>query len=124
MASNTTFANTTLHTDDGTYRAGDVISNAVGGNDPWSQCIILGFSDPKQHNGDVYVKLARPYAYASCVGTTGPSVLTGVETFEMSASKLVFETVLTRKGNHPMVAGGTRPHYDSEVIDLTSNQAA
>jgi len=116
--SRTTFANTTLRTDNGTYRAGDVIRSSAGGNDPWSQCIILGFSDPKQHGGDVYVKLARPYAYASCVGTTVPGILTGVENFEIPASKLAFEEVLTVNGHTPMVAGGSRPHYDSEVIDL------
>ena len=116
--SRTTFANTTLRTDNGTYRAGDVIRSSAGGNDPWSQCIILGFSDPKQHGGDVYVKLARPYAYASCVGTTVPGVLTGVEEFEIHSNKLVHETVLTSSGNPPMIAGGPRQDYESEVIDL------
>ena len=107
-----TFAQTILKTDQGIYRAGDVLRNAAGQNDPWSQCIILGFSSPDKH-GDVYVKLGRPYAYASCVGTTSPGVLTGVEEFAIPASKLKFETVLTRDHH-----GGGRPHYESEVIDL------
>ena len=120
--SKTTFACTLLKTDHGTFRAGDVIRSSFGGEFPWCQCIILGFSDPKQHNGDVYVKVARPYAYATCVGTSVPGVLTGVEHFELPASKLAFETVLTSGDNHPMLAGGTRPHYDSDVIDLRTEK--
>ncbi len=116
-----TFANTLLRHDDGIYRAGDVLRNAAGQNDPWSQCIILGFSSPDKH-GDVYVKLARPYAYASCVGTTGPGVLTGVEEFSIHADKLRHETVLTTGGNGPMVSGSLGRErigkYDSECLDL------
>ena len=106
-----TFAQTILKTDQGTFRAGEVLR---GTNDehPFCHCIILGFSGPDKH-GDVYVKLARPYAYASCVGTTSPGVLTGVEEFAIPASKLKFETVLTRDHHR-----SGRPHYESEVIDL------
>jgi len=121
MSDRITFANTLLKTDDGTYRAGDVIRNSTGRDDPWSQCIILGFSRPDKYN-DVYVRLARPYAYASCVGTTTPGVLTGVEEFEIPASKLRYETVLTTGDNGPRISGsighGRIGQYDSECIDL------
>jgi hypothetical protein len=124
MSDRLTFANTLLKTDNGTFRAGDVIrSSHDGGCPPWSQCIILGFSGVDKY-GECYVKLARPYAYASCVGTTCAGVLTGVEEFTMSVSKLAFEKVLTKNGNMPMIAGSvdsSRPgQYESEVIDMTT----
>jgi hypothetical protein len=110
-----TYANTILRTDEGIYRAGDVI-RSTSNESPWCQCIILGFSTPDKHN-DVYVRLARPFAYAHCVGTTSPGILMSAEEFTISASKLKYETVLTRNGESPMVEGGPRPHYDSEVIN-------
>jgi len=124
MSDSITFAHTTLITDDGTFRAGDVIrSSHADGENPWSHCIILGFSKVDKYGG-CYVKLARPYAYASCIGTTSPSVLTGVETFSMSISKLKFETVLTRDGNHPMISVGAGldrlGRYPSEMLDFTT----
>lgn len=127
--SNLTFAGTTLNTrnaagDEVTYQAGDVIRIFADSNDPFSDCIILGFSQPDKH-GDVYVKLARPYAYASSIGTTGPTVLTGAEVFEMPASKLRFEGVVS---SHPMVSGpGVAPidrPYNDEKIDLTGDDGA
>ena len=119
--SDMTFAQTILKTDHGTFRAGEVLR---GTNDeyPFCHCIILGFTAIDEH-GDVYVKLGRPYAYATCVGTTSPGVLTGVEEFAIPASKLEHEKVLTREGNSTrMLAGGTRPHYESEVIDLRTEK--
>lgn len=53
-------------------KAGDVIRC---GTYAFADCVILGFNEA----GDA--KLARPYTFASGVGTTGPTALTGVETF-------------------------------------------
>lgn len=109
-----------------TYQAGDVIRLlTLSGlaSDAWSDCIILGFSDPKRSGGSVFVKLARPYAYASCIGTTGPGILVGTEDFTMEAVKLVHHLVVS---SHPMVSGSVEPikrGYDSEVIDLNKKVA-
>jgi hypothetical protein len=54
-----------------TLRAGDVLRVTSGA---FPDAVILGFAD----NGNV--KCSRPYAYASSVGTTGPTVLLGAET--------------------------------------------
>lgn len=117
-----TFACTVLITAEGTFRAGDVLKG-IGSEYPWSQCIILGFSNPNKH-GDVYAKMARPYVYASCVGTTSPGPLMGVEEFEVPASKLKAADILTKDGNTPMVAGSLRRDpYPSEIIDLTQKAA-
>lgn len=121
--SDTSFACTVLkmRLEDGstvTFQAGDVLRRGGQDGHAWSDCIILGFSLPDKH-ADVYVKLARPYAYASCIGTTGPGILMGCEEFEMVATKLRFEKVVS---SYPMVSGsGVRPldrGYDSEVIEM------
>lgn len=57
--------------DDQRLNAGDVIRVFDG---PFGDAIILGF-DERGH-----AKCSRPYAYASSVGTTGPTVLLGAET--------------------------------------------
>lgn len=116
-----TFANTICHTDFGTFRAGDVVTD--GDKHAFCHTLILGFSEPTEW-GDIFVKMGRPYAYASCVGTTGPGVLTGVEEFSMSVSKLKGSTVLTPGKHGPMVMGrNPGQHYDSEVIDLRTKAA-
>jgi hypothetical protein len=55
--------------------------------------VVLGMSDPakhpKFHEPCAYVRLARPYAYASCVGTTGPGVLLGSEQITVTAKRLL-----------------------------------
>ena len=50
----------------GLYRAGDVLRLFDG---PFGDGVVLGFND------EDHALIERPYAYASCVGTTGPSVL-------------------------------------------------
>lgn len=63
------------------YHAGEVWDNP--NLRPWGQHVILGFSaDGKE------VKLARPYAYASCVGSTGPTVLLGSEVYTLPLDAL------------------------------------
>jgi hypothetical protein len=52
------------------YRAGDVLCLFDG---PFGDGVILGFNDADD------ALIERPYAYASCVGTTGPTVLLGSE---------------------------------------------
>lgn len=57
------------------YRAGDVVRLFDGA---FGDAVVLGFD-----GGGSYAKLARPYAYASSVGTTGPTVLVGTEIIAM-----------------------------------------
>ena len=110
------YTKTLLHTDFGTFRAGDVITN--GDSNPFNHAIILGFSDATEF-GDHFVKLARPYAYATCVGTTSPGVLTGVEEYEVTLGWLRDSEVLTAGGWEQMLTGREHDkHYDDEIIDL------
>lgn len=97
-----------------TYRAGDVIRHqghirTVETLDAFSDCIILGFSEPNVH-GDVFVKLARPFCYATCVGTTGPSVVTGVEKIEMPITTLTSEKVVSHR---PYISGSIMSGIES-----------
>lgn len=55
------------------WKAGDVVRL---GSWPFADATVLGFND------DGYAKLARPYVYASSVGSV-PSPLTGVEIMDM-----------------------------------------
>jgi len=78
----------TFHRDvntSGRWHAGDVVRLYDGA---FSDGIVLGFDD----NDNALVQ--RPYAYASCVGTTGPGVLLGSE-------KIVYPTLdcVTQVGN-------------------------
>ena len=52
------------------WHAGDVARLFDG---PFGDAVVLGFDDEDN------VLAGRPYAYASSVGTTGPSVLLGSE---------------------------------------------
>jgi hypothetical protein len=52
------------------WRAGDVVRVFDG---PFSDAVVLGFDDADS------ALVQRPYAYASGVGTTGPTVLLGSE---------------------------------------------
>lgn len=68
-----------------TFHAGDVVrSRLMDGNfSAFCDAVLLGFTE------DGYAKLARPYVYASSVGTVGPTVLTGVETYIVPCKLLV-----------------------------------
>jgi hypothetical protein len=121
--SHTTFACTVLHTNEGTYKVGEVVRRK-GTKDAWSDTIILGFSDPERHGGSVYVRMARLYAYANCVGTTSPGVLMSAEEYTISANDLM---AFERCAGSPMISGSVgheRPgQYESEVIDLRTKAA-
>ena len=65
---------------DAPLKAGDIVR--MNNGSPFMDCLILGFSS------DGYTRLARPYAYASCVGTTGPTALTGVEIFTTETRRI------------------------------------
>lgn len=52
------------------WNAGDVVRLFDG---PFSDAVVLGFDEEDN------ALVQRPYAYASCVGTTGPGVLLGSE---------------------------------------------
>jgi hypothetical protein len=54
----------------GRWQAGDVVRVFDG---PFGHAIVLGFDDEDN------ALVQRPYAYASGVGTTGPTVLLGSE---------------------------------------------
>lgn len=73
-------------------KAGDVIR---AGSGAFMDCVILGFNEA----GDA--KLGRPYAYASGVGTTGPTTLTAVETFIVYAASFAAGLAL-----YPVVEDG------------------
>ncbi len=121
--SDITFPSTLLKTDKGEFIVGQVIRR-VGSKDQWSDTIILGFSEPNKRD-EVYVRVSRPFAYASCVGTTSPSVLLGAETYTITALDLTtgYETT---KG-YPMIAGSIGHNragaYESEVIDQRTKAA-
>jgi hypothetical protein len=66
---------------DGLWKAGDVIHVLPEGA-PFGDAVILGFAV----NGNM--KCSRPYAYASSVGTTGPTVLLGAETLVYNPTEL------------------------------------
>lgn len=66
---------------DVTFKSGDVIRVLPEGS-PYGNAVILGFAP------DGECKLSRPYAYASGVGTTGPTVLLGAETYTMTANNM------------------------------------
>jgi hypothetical protein len=122
MSTQLTFACTVVHTEDGrTFQAGDVV-RPTGAMNAWADCVVLGFSKPDRY-GDVYVRLVRPYCYASGIGTTCPRVLTGHEEFTSTLSKLKLETVVSSR---PMVQGSDEPvkrGYADEVIDLRTKWA-
>lgn len=96
------------------YQAGQVVRPTCKWG--FSDCIILGFSDPTKH-GDIYVKVARPYASASCIGTTGPTAMVGIETFGMTMNQiLAYEQV---GEEYHVVEGGRKPvdrPYEDEKL--------
>lgn len=65
------------------YKAGNVVRPKVNAY-PFSDSVICGFT------GNGYCRLARPYVFASNVGTTCAGALTGVEYINMiSVDQLV-----------------------------------
>lgn len=74
--------------------AGDVwaMKSDVKSNETFSSCTVLGIAKGKDIVGfktDFWVRLARPYCYASSTGTTSPSPLTGCEIFEVTTKQFV-----------------------------------
>ena len=57
-------------------------------HDAFNDCTVLGLGQLKPES-TMWVKVARPYCYASCVGTTGPVPLTGVEVFSVSFEQII-----------------------------------
>jgi hypothetical protein len=72
-------------TECGEFRVGDVIRLKAdrGFRGAFSDMVILGFDE----QGDAL--LARPYAYASGVGTQSPTPQTGVERVEHLGTKIL-----------------------------------
>ena len=86
----------------------------------FGDCIILGF---KKFN-DIWVKVARPHADATCIGTTGPGACLSVEIFEISLSNMLEhpEQIHPVSQGIRVVHGGPHPvdrPYEDEKIDLT-----
>lgn len=77
-----------------TVSAGDVFQMFEHGK--YSNATVLGIA-PANEWGTVYVKMARPYCFASGVGTTGPTPLVGVEVYTVDIASL---EKLRRIGEH------------------------
>lgn len=78
-----TEANFTNSTGSYTFVAGQPVYTYGDGREAFAHAIILGFSE----NG-TYAKVARPYVYASGVGTTCPTPLLGAEVYECRVDQL------------------------------------
>ena len=61
-----------------TLHSGDVVR--MNNWDEFSDNIILGFDEG---DNTAYAKVARPYAYVSGAGTTGPVALLGMEQYTL-----------------------------------------
>lgn len=58
---------------------------------PFADAVVLKVDPDPSGKPDATVVLARPYLYASNVGTTSPTALLGFEKFEVQLSRLVRE---------------------------------
>lgn len=72
------------------YKSGDTLRHKRMSPE-WSTHLILGFSETE-------VKLARPYAYVSGAGTTGPTLLQGAEIYSLPFTHLEHFEHLTQDG--------------------------
>jgi hypothetical protein len=68
--------------------------------DTFTSCTVLGIAEG-QH-GNFWVRLARPYCFASGVGTTGPTALLGCEVFEVTTTQF-FERFKRQSNSHYLV---------------------
>jgi hypothetical protein len=68
------------------FRSGDVVT-LPGPPQPFGDCTILGFR--QDDDGAYWASVARPYCFASGVGTTSPAPLMGCEIFEVSLRSLM-----------------------------------
>lgn len=66
------------------YTVGDVLRSRAA--HAFSDEVILGFG--VGDSGAVFVRVARPYAYAHCVGTGSPVPLLGCEEYSFHVCKL------------------------------------
>lgn len=90
----------------------------------FGDAIILGF---KQTEYGVWVKVARPHADATCIGTTGPGACVSLEVFEISLENLLESP----EQIHPVSQGirvvckadnpVDRP-YEDEKLDVTGGK--
>lgn len=78
----------TSHAD---LHVGDVVRHS-GVEFKFQDSIILGFTDPDKW-GDIYVKLARPYARTFCEGTTSPTALCGMEIYTVTVTKILEDKI-------------------------------
>ena len=83
--------------------------DANGESAPFSDFVILGVKNVDELDGRplgnpfLEVTMARPYLFATSVGTTSPSALTGVETLRADAKSVLkegslFRVVVTSRG--------------------------
>lgn len=112
---------THVTTEDGQVRmAGQVVRCS---KDAFADAVIMGFTEPDKF-GDVYARISRPFASATCVGTICPGVALQVETFTISLESLMLMKLVEADGNR--ILGGLpapdkRPYQD-EKIDLRPPQ--
>jgi hypothetical protein len=74
---------------------GDVIRlNSWGA---FGDCVILGFNEQGE------ARVSRPYAYATGIGTTGPTLLQGAETFNLPVALIVSHYKVIENDGHRIV---------------------
>jgi len=107
-------------------RPGVVIrhTNRFGDCSPFSDTVVLG-DEPSRHGegGPGWVKLARPYLYASSTETTCPTPLMGAEIYSAHATRLVedFRLVLTSRGEpYIFISGPFVP--EEKVVEETKHR--
>ena len=82
------YAKTSITLEFKTLHAGDVVRLTVSETSAFSDCVIMGFSYCCEEciaagfTDDAVARLARPYIYASSVGTTCSTPLLGYETID------------------------------------------
>lgn len=93
-----TYHNTEATYKDKTFHAGDVVRQHTPDTLIFNNMTILGFSDEQKigdHEPFTGVLVARPYAFASCVGTTCPTALISFEKYTVELHRLYeFYTVV------------------------------
>ncbi len=71
-------------------RMGNAFPTDSGGtwiSSSFSDCVVV--KTRMDGHKDLWVTLARPYAFVHGTGTTSPTVLTGVEQYEVLADRLI-----------------------------------
>jgi len=104
--------------------AGDVVKLF---DDAFGDAVVLGFTERDKH-GSIFVKLARPFASATLVGTTCASVALQYEDVEVSVENILHgnaEVVESRGSRVLQAAGSTRDrNFEGEAVCLIDGDSA